>query len=75
MDPQTEEVHVTTEQARGGKTGVGLRYVLMVSLVLAVVAMAAIWLLGARGPEQSGQAVETTEAAVDASAAPEPAAS
>lgn len=32
------------EDARAGKTGVGVRYVLAVSLVLAVVAMIAVYL-------------------------------
>ena len=68
MERQNEEVHVTTEEARGGTTGMGVRYVLGISLVLAIVVLGALWLIGSQGPEQSGQAAET-------SAAPEPAAS
>ncbi len=35
---------IDTEDVRAGKTGVGLRYVLVISMVLAVVAMAAVYL-------------------------------
>lgn len=59
MERQNEEVHVTTEEARGGQTGMGVRYVLAISLVLAIVVLSALWLVGARGPKQSGQAAET----------------
>lgn len=68
MERQNDEVHVTTEEARGGKTGMGVRYVLGISLVLVIVALSALWLVGSQGPDQSGQAAET-------SAAPEPMAS
>ena len=61
MDRQGEEVHVTTEEARGGQTGLGMRYVLVISLVLVVVVLAALWLLGVSGPAQSGQAAASTE--------------
>ncbi len=68
MERQNDEVHITTEEARGGKTGMGVRYVLGISLVLVIVALSALWLVGSQGPDQSGQATET-------SAAPEPMAS
>jgi hypothetical protein len=47
MERQGEEVHVTTNEARGGSTPHILRYMLMISLVLAIVAMSAIWITGA----------------------------
>ena len=59
MERQNEEVHVTTEEARGGKTGMGVRYVLVITLVLVIAALSALWLVGSRGPAQSGQAAET----------------
>lgn len=37
-------MRIEKEDARAGKTGVGVRYVLAVSLVLAVVAMIAVYL-------------------------------
>lgn len=38
MERQGEEVHLNTEEARGGKTGMGVRYVLALSLALVIVA-------------------------------------
>jgi hypothetical protein len=35
---------IDKEDARAGKTGVGVRYVLVVSLVLTVIAMVAVYL-------------------------------
>lgn len=37
-------MRVEKEDARAGKTGMGVRYVLAVSLILAVVAMIAVYL-------------------------------
>ena len=56
MERQGDEVHLDTEEARGGKTGVGVRYVLMLTLALIIVAFAALWLMGSGAPGQSGQA-------------------
>lgn len=39
-----EEVHLDTDEARGGSTPNILRYVLLTSLVLAILAMSAIWI-------------------------------
>lgn len=61
MDRQGEEVHVTTEEARGGQTGLGMRYVLVISLVLVVIVLGGLWLLGVSGPALSGQAAASTE--------------
>ena len=56
MELQGEEVHLNTEEARGGKTGMGVRYVLALSLALVIVAFVALWLMGSGAPGQSGQA-------------------
>jgi hypothetical protein len=37
-------MRIEKEDARAGKTGMGVRYVLVVSLILAVVAMIAVYL-------------------------------
>lgn len=66
MERQGEEIHVDTEEARGGKTGMGVRYVLGLSLALVVVLYAVVWLIGSAGPKQSGQADVTTVPAVTA---------
>ena len=59
MERQGDEVHVTTEEARGGRTGMGVFQVLTISLVLSVIAYGVVWLSGSFGPDRSGQAAET----------------
>tara|TARA_B110001454_G_scaffold213235_2_gene231090 strand:- start:730 stop:924 length:195 start_codon:yes stop_codon:yes gene_type:complete len=44
MDPQ---IHETTDHARSGETPHIVRYVLAFSLVLAILALSAIWITGA----------------------------
>ncbi|SFG15676.1 hypothetical protein SAMN05518801_108151 [Novosphingobium sp. CF614] len=39
-----EEIHLDADEARGGSTPNIVRYVLMASLVLAILAMSAIWI-------------------------------
>ena len=47
MERQGEEVHVRTEEARGGATPHIVRYVLGFSLILAILMLSAIWIIGA----------------------------
>lgn len=47
MERDEDEVHVTTEEARGGVTNHGVRIVLAVSLLLAILFLSAIWITGA----------------------------
>jgi hypothetical protein len=47
MERQGDEVHITTNEARGGSTPHIVRYVLAISLLLVVLALSAIWMLGA----------------------------
>ena len=47
MQREGEEVHVPTNEARGGNTPHIVRYVLMFSLLLAIGALSAIWITGA----------------------------
>jgi len=42
-----DEVHLDTQEARGGETPHIVRYVLMISLLLAIIGMSAIWITGA----------------------------
>jgi hypothetical protein len=46
MEMKDDEIHVSTEEARGAVTQHGVRYVLLISLALAVVALSAIWMTG-----------------------------
>ena len=64
MERQGDEVHVETTEARGGSTPHIVRYVLVISLLLAIGALTLIWVTGAvtsdqpeRNGEVSGQAV------------------
>ena len=64
MERQGEEVHIETTEARGGSTPHIVRYVLVISLLLAIGALTLIWVTGAatsdqpeRNGEVSGQAV------------------
>lgn len=47
MHKEGEEVHVSTEEASAGVKGQGVRYVLVISLVLAIALLSAIWITGA----------------------------
>lgn len=47
MDRQGEEVHISTNEARSGNTPHIVRYVLMFGLILAILALSAIWMTGA----------------------------
>jgi len=63
MDTRGEEVHVEKTEARAGATPNVVRYVLLVSLVLAIAAMSAIWIFGAvKAPDDTGGAADTREA-------------
>jgi len=43
MAPNDEPIHVESEDARAGSTPHVVRYVLAISLILAVVALGVIW--------------------------------
>jgi hypothetical protein len=60
-----DEVHLNEDEARGGSTPAIVRYVLLVSLALAVLAMSAIWISRAlyEGPSR-GQAVTAEQHAL-----------
>jgi hypothetical protein len=47
MERQGEETHITTTEARGGATPHIVRYVLGFGLILAILALSAIWIIGA----------------------------
>lgn len=47
MERQGDEVHIETTEARGGRTPHIVRYVLAISLFLAVAALSLIWIVGA----------------------------
>lgn len=47
MERQGDEVHVETDEARSGSTPHIVRYVLAISLFLAIAALSLIWITGA----------------------------
>lgn len=47
MERQGNEVHIETNEARSGSTPHIVRYVLAISLVLAIAALSLIWITGA----------------------------
>jgi hypothetical protein len=65
METQGQEVHLDTEEARGGETSGVMRYVLLISLALAVIAMTAIWLTGAFTTPETGGHVDTEKAVAE----------
>lgn len=47
MERHNEEVHISTNEARSGSTPSIVRYVLLISLLLAIAALTIIWVTGA----------------------------
>lgn len=47
MEIRGEEIHVDTDEARAGNAPSIVRYVLIISLTLAILALSAIWIAGA----------------------------
>jgi hypothetical protein len=52
MERQGEEVHVNTEEASGGSTPHIVRYILLISTLLVIIALSAIWMTGAANAPQ-----------------------
>lgn len=55
MERQGDEVHIETDEARGASTPHIVRYVLAISLLLAIAAMTVIWVTGAVSSDQGTQ--------------------
>ena len=62
MEREGNEVHVDTDEARGGSESNVVRYVLIISVVLAIVVLSIIWTTGAlsQGDEESRIVQEET---------------
>ncbi len=63
MERQGEETHVETDEARGGSTPHIVRYVLVISLFLAIAALTLIWVTGALMVPQGSRTGEVTNQA------------
>lgn len=47
MERRGDEIHVETDEARGGESTGVMRWVLGISLLLAIIAMSAAWIIPA----------------------------
>jgi hypothetical protein len=47
MHKDGDKIDVTEEEASGGAKNVGVRYVLAISLLLAIIVLSAMWITGA----------------------------
>jgi hypothetical protein len=63
MERQGDEIHVSEEEASGGSTPHIVRYVLAISLILAIVALSLIWMTGAFNSPQGSRTGEVTNQA------------
>ncbi len=55
MEREGDEVHIETNEARGGSTPHIVRYVLIISLLLAIGALTLVWVTGAATSDQGDQ--------------------
>lgn len=55
MQNENGEVHVDTDEGRAGSTPHIVRYVLLISLGLAIALLSATWISGAINSDQAGQ--------------------
>lgn len=67
MERRGDEVHIDSDEARGGSTPHIVRYVLGFSLALAVIAMSAVWLIPALS---GGPSVDESDRVADPASAP-----
>ncbi|MBC2667105.1 hypothetical protein H7F51_16420 [Novosphingobium flavum] len=63
MERHGEEVHLDTTEARGGDTPHVVRYMLIFGLVLAILALSAIWITGAATSPQGERTGHVTNQA------------
>ncbi|BDI61856.1 hypothetical protein [Qipengyuania nanhaisediminis] len=65
---KNNEVHIEDEEARGAESSGVMRYVLGISVLLAIIAMSVAWMTGAltQGEVESAATVTGTEEAVEA---------
>ncbi|EIZ78892.1 hypothetical protein WSK_2435 [Novosphingobium sp. Rr 2-17] len=63
MESPETPVHLDKVEARSGATPHIARYVLVISLALAIVALAAVWMTGAiNAPDDTGGTADTAQA-------------
>lgn len=65
MDNRAPEVHLDKQEARSGETPGIVRYVLLISLALVVVALTAVWMTGALTTPDTGGNADTERAVAE----------
>ncbi|MGF7154462.1 hypothetical protein [Novosphingobium gossypii] len=65
MDNRAPEVHLDKQEARSGETPGIVRYVLLISLALVVVALTAVWMTGALTTPETGGHADTERAVAE----------
>lgn len=63
MERRGDEIHVDTQEARAGDTPHVVRYVLLIGLLLAIVALSVIWITGAATSPQGSRVGPVTNQA------------
>ena len=62
MERHGDEVHITTEEARGGRTTQIMRFVLAISVLLAIVALALVWVATSSSKPDVNQSTASDQA-------------
>lgn len=66
METREQEIHLDKDDARSGSTPHVVRYVLFTSLMLAMIALSAIWITGALdAPDNTGGHADTAKAVAE----------
>ncbi|PNU02477.1 hypothetical protein [Novosphingobium guangzhouense] len=65
METRGQEVHLDKQEARSGATPGVVRYVLLISLALVIIALSAIWLTGALTTPETGGHADTQKAVAE----------
>ncbi|MEE4454494.1 hypothetical protein [Novosphingobium resinovorum] len=66
METRGQEVRLDKQDARSGATPGVVRYVLLISLALVVIALSAIWITGAlTSPDDTGGTADTHKAVAE----------
>lgn len=63
MERRGDEIHLDTTEARSGDTPHVVRYVLIIGLLLAILALSAIWITGASTAPQGSRVGQVTNQA------------
>lgn len=65
METRSPQIHLDDNKARAGSTPHIVRYVLLASLALAIIALSAIWITGALTTPETGGTADTARAVAE----------